>query len=266
MGNQRLARYGAASGIVFVILLVVGFYLVVPHPPNIDASAQTVGAYYIAHKGGIRLSLLLVALSLFFYLWFLGSLTSALRRQDEDSELPNVAFAGGLVGAAFIFLGITAGATAAFRPGDTSAELTRSLSDLALIAGAPAFAGFTVLFLATAMVILRGYALPGWLGLTCLAGAVVQPLTLGVMFKQTGVLAANGVFGLLLPFIGLVVPIAALSWVLAQDVPPTPPPRRRASAGGGGSRAKAATSGTRKPTTTQRKPPPPRRRKTVAGA
>ena len=87
MDSEKVARYGAASGIVFAVLLVVGFFLVIPDPPDINSSAQTVGAYYIAHKSGIRLSLFLVTLSLPFYLWFLGSLTSALRRHDEGSEL-----------------------------------------------------------------------------------------------------------------------------------------------------------------------------------
>jgi hypothetical protein len=214
--NDNWAKYGAATGIVFVILLVIGFVVVAPSPPNSDAPANEFASYYSIHQNGIRAALIIVSISLFFYIWFLGSVSSALRKVAGDPRLPTVAFAGGLLGAAFTLIGITATGAAAYHPTTTSAEVIRALNDVALVAGAPAFAGFTALLLATALVILRTEGLPEWLGWLCAAGAATQPLTIGAMLTDSGVFAPDGVFGLILPFAGLVVPIAALSVVLTR--------------------------------------------------
>ena len=42
--SDRHARYGAATGILFVVLVIVGF-LVTPNPPAADASAAEVFEY-----------------------------------------------------------------------------------------------------------------------------------------------------------------------------------------------------------------------------
>src|SRR6266513_6170612 len=39
MNEVRYAKYGAATGIVFVIFLIVGFLIVFPKPPDTDAAA-----------------------------------------------------------------------------------------------------------------------------------------------------------------------------------------------------------------------------------
>jgi hypothetical protein len=218
MDNDRFARYGALTGLVSVILIVVGFAAVLPKPPAPDASAASFAAYYSDHKDAIRIATLILSTGLLFYVWFLGSLSSALRSAIGSPRLPTVAFGGGLVGAIFFVVALAAGATAAYRPDETSPELIRTVNDFGLLVAVPASAGFVALFAATALVILRSSALPSWLGWLSGAGAVASLAGFGPMFTQTGAFAPDGAIGLFFPFAGFVIPIAALSIVIYQNV------------------------------------------------
>jgi hypothetical protein len=217
MGNNKYARYAALTGVVAAVLVVVSFAFVLPKPPAPDASAATVGAYYSDHKDAIRISSLLFGIAILFYIWFLGSLSSALRSASGSPRLPTIAFGGGIVGATFFVGAITATATAAYRPDETSPELIRALNDLGLLVAVPASAGFVALFAATAVVILESKAFPAWLGWLSAAGAVASLAGFGPMFTQTGAFAADGAIGLVLPFAGFILPVVALSIVIYQN-------------------------------------------------
>ena len=217
MNEDRYAKYGASTGIVSVVLLVIGFLIVTPTPPDIDAPVNEWSTYFVDHKDAVNTALVLVSVSVFFFLWFLGSLTSALRVAAGGPRLPSIAFGGGLLAATFLFIAISAVAVAAHRPDEVSPELTRALTDVSLMAGVPAIAGFAALFGATALVILRSALLPQWLGWLCWVAAVVQPLTFGVLFTDSGAFAADGVLGLFVPFVAVIVAILALSIVLIQS-------------------------------------------------
>ena len=78
MNEHRYAKYGAATGIVFVIFLIVGFLIVFPKPPDTAASAPEWANYFMDHQNAVRAALTIVGVGTFFFLWFLGSLRSAL--------------------------------------------------------------------------------------------------------------------------------------------------------------------------------------------
>lgn len=217
MNEDRYAKYGAATGIVFVILLVVGFLIVTPSPPDLDAPVDEWSSYYTDHQDAINTGLMLVSVSLFFLIWFLGSLTSALRVAAGSPRLPSIALGGGLVAIASLFVALTCVAVAAHRPDEVSPELTRALSDASMLAGVPGIAGLGALFGATAVVILRTDLLPQWLGWLSGLAAVVQPLTYGVLYTDTGAFAADGVLGLFVPFALAILTVLALSIVLIQS-------------------------------------------------
>ena len=63
---------------------------------------------------------MLVSVSLFFLIWFLGSLTSALRVAVGSPRLPSIALGGGLVAIASLFFALTCVAVAAYRPAGAS--------------------------------------------------------------------------------------------------------------------------------------------------
>lgn len=245
MTDDHYAKYGAATGLVSVILLVVGFLIVTPEPPDVSASASEFAQYYFEEKDAIRAGVLIVTLALFFYIWFLGSLSTTLRVSAGGPRLPTVAFAGGIVGGAFLMTALTAVAAAAFRPDETSPELIRTLNDVAVLSGGPAAAGFAALFGATALVILRSDGLAEWLGWLAGVTAVTQLLPLGVIFADDGAFAADGALGLLVPVITFVATIGALS-VYIMRLPAEKrslPERVRGAVTGAASGAAAGASG-----------------------
>jgi hypothetical protein len=210
MNDDRYVEYGAATGILFVVLSVVGF-IVIPSPPDLNAPAQDWSSYFLGHHDAVRAGLVLFAVAMFFFIWFLGTLTSVLRIATGTPRLPSIVLIGGVLGATCLLIGFSAEAVAAYRPQGVDPGLTRALNDIFVlvgVAGIPAFAAF---FAAAAVVILRTGAFPAWLGWLLVLAAVVQPLTFGALFTKSGAFAGDGVLGLFIPFIVSLVAIFALS-------------------------------------------------------
>jgi hypothetical protein len=215
--EDRYARYGAATGIAFVVLMVVSF-IVMPEPPDLDASVGEWAGFYAEEQDAINTALVLVSVALFFLVWFLGTLVSALRVASGSPRLPTIAFGGGLVAVAAFFVGITLAAVAAHRPTEVTPELTRALNDGFVLSGVPAIAGVSALFAATALVVLRTDLFPSWVGWLSAVTAVLQPLTFGALYTDSGAFAGDGELALAVPFLGALVTTLVLSIVLIQVV------------------------------------------------
>jgi hypothetical protein len=217
MSDRDWERLGAATGAFSVLLFIVGF-AIFPTPPDVDASATAIHTYYADEQGGIQASMVLLTAALFFFIWFLGSLRSALRAAEGGTgRVSSIAFAGGLVSAGALFTLITLIAGAAFRPEQTTAEVTSAINDLAVVSGAPALAGLTALFAASAKVALRHGAFPNSIGLLLVLAALAQPFAVGAMLTDSGVFAGDGVLGLFLPVAAFGVAILATSGALVQQ-------------------------------------------------
>jgi hypothetical protein len=217
MNEDRYAQYGMATGIVFAILLVVGFLIVIPAPPGLDAPVDQWSQYYHDHQGAIRAGLILITISNFFLIWFVGCLASVLRVAAGNPRLPSIAFGGGLLVVASTFVIITATGVATLRPDELSPELTKTLNDVGILAGLPAIAALMAFFGATSLVIFGSNSgLPLWLGWLTLIAAAVQPLSFGIVFTDSGAFAGDGVLGLFIPFGVAIVTVVALSVILTS--------------------------------------------------
>jgi hypothetical protein len=216
MTNDRHARLGAATGILAVILIMVGYAIANGSVPDTDASADEWQAFVTDHQSDIQVGTTIVSIGVFFFIWFLGSLRSTLKiAEGEPGRLASVAYAGGIVSAAFFVIGLTAMQAAAFRS-DVSPDLARGLADIATVSGAPAAGGFTALFAATAIVGYRFKAVPAPVaGFSALA-ALAQPLALGVGITDTGVFASDGFLGLWFPVITFAIAVLTLSFSLTR--------------------------------------------------
>jgi hypothetical protein len=228
----------------------VGF-VVLPSPPDLDAPSQDWASYFTAHHGGVRASLVLLTVAMFFFIWFLATLTSLLRIATGTPRLPSIAFAGGIIGATCLLIGLAAEAVAAFRPQGTDPLITRAMNDIFVMVGVPAIPAFVALFGATAVVILRTGAFPGWLGWLLLAAAALQPLTFGALFTKHGAFAGDGVLGFFVPAIVGFIAIFALSALLTAwareaaqpGAPMTLTDRIRAAVAGAAAGARGETVG-----------------------
>jgi hypothetical protein len=216
MANDRYARYGAASGIVATVLLLVGFGLGLQDVPDLDAAAPDWSAYVADNQGQIQFGATLAAIGIFFLIWFLGTLRTALRvAEGGAARLTAIAYAGGIVGTAALVLTLSAIEGAAFRD-DANADVVRGLFDLSVVSGAPAMGGVAALFAATAIIGYRYRPFPAFVAGFAALAAVAQPLALGAGVADSGAWSGEGAIGLWLPFGTFALATIALSVALMR--------------------------------------------------
>jgi hypothetical protein len=216
MSDRDWERLGAATGAVSVLLFIIGFGIF-PTPPDIDAPATEIHAYYTDHQSGIQAALVLLTGALFFFIWFLGSLRSALRvAEGGTGRVSSIAFAGGVVSASALFVLVTLIAGAAFHPDQSTPEVTMAINDLAVVSAGPALAGLTALFAASAKVAFRHGAFSPAIGWLLALAALAQLFAVGAMLTDSGAFAGDGVLGFALPIVGFAVAIPVLSGALVR--------------------------------------------------
>jgi hypothetical protein len=210
--NDRFARYGAATGILFVVLVVIAF-LVQPTPPDSDASPTEVLGYFNDHRDAVHVVLVIFAAAGFFFIWFIGTLRNALAAAEGAmGRLATTAYGAGLVSAAALIVAFGLLATAALHPAENGAEVTRALNDagaMVLAMSAPAAAVF---FVGNSLSILRTGLLPAWLAWLGLAAALFNALGIAAVFTDKGVFAPDGLLGF---FVGFVL---FLLWFLLASI------------------------------------------------
>ena len=210
-GEMKWERLGAATGILFVALLLVSVFMV-PAPPAADASTSSIVTYYGDHRSALLVSAYLSGLAGVAFLWFLGSLVMALRRGEGDhARLSLICLVGGACTAAVAFA--TTGISASLAYGTNihgDAGAVRALYDLNLIAGV--FIAFTlaVFVAAGSIVMIRSGAVSRWLGEAGVVLAIFL-LVVGGSFASSGPFAPSGAIGL----IGL---LAFALWTLIASV------------------------------------------------
>ena len=171
MERNGLERLAPLTGVLFVVLLVVALVLG-GEPPDADAPRGEVLDYWTDKETEAMVSSFLGALAMVPYLWFVGTLRSALRAAEgRTGRLSGIAFAGGIVFAAYALVGLTVQFVAADTAGDVPAEVTQTLSALSVESWLGLAVGNAVLLLATGVLAVRTGVFPSWLGwITVLLG------------------------------------------------------------------------------------------------
>jgi len=206
MRDSRWERLAPATGIVFVVLTVVA-------GATAGLGTQDAAVFFVESRDRVLASSYLFGLSMVFFMWFLGSLRSNLRRAEGGSgRLSAVAFGGGLLTVAALFISgalnaaLAAGIAERSDPGITRALYALSVRTVDLI-------GFwlAVLTGAAGLVMLRSATFPswlGWFGAVVAVGSLVGPIAI---FVESGPFASAGIYGNLLL-------AAFLLWVLLSSV------------------------------------------------
>jgi hypothetical protein len=210
--NDRHERYGAATGILFVILVVIGF-AITPKPPAADAAPAEVLGYVSDHANALHAVQLIFGAAGFLFIWFLGSLRSALgAAEGGQGRLATTAYGGGLVGVATLMVGFALQATATLHPVTNDPDLTRALIDASLMVPAVGAPAVVVFFVGNGISILRTGYLSSWVGHMAFVAAIFNALGIGAVYTDHGAFAADGVFGFLLGFLLFLV------WILAASI------------------------------------------------
>jgi hypothetical protein len=171
MSNHLWQRLGAASGIVYVAVILAPD--IIPRGPSEETTMTTAEA--IAHSCATTTAAQLTdaiypithILGYLFFLFFLGSLWSALRRAEgADGWLSAAAFGGGLVSLAIKFSGNPVGVAASRNAcAGIDLQLWQVLQDMNSASNFTSFFPLAILSAASAVVAIRfGAPLPRWLG------------------------------------------------------------------------------------------------------
>lgn len=153
MSDRLLERIGAACGIVYVVLLIGG---------------DSLGGPYSTVAFSLEL------LAFLFFLFFLGSLWSAMRRAEEGSGwLSTTAFGAGLMSVTIKVASAAPVLAARYMAADgLDPQLAKVLQYINNASFVLTFFPLAVLLAAFAIVAIRSGALPGWLGWITAALAV----------------------------------------------------------------------------------------------
>lgn len=216
--NDRYAKWGAATGFLAVVLFLVGFLgFIAPGVPDFDSPGSAWVSYFSEHQSRIQFGVVLIGIALLAFLWFLGSVRSALARAEGgEGRLTSIAFGAGLISIAMLTVGVSATAVAALRAGESGIDpnLVRAFQDLSVAVGGPGAAAFTAFFTAVAIVGYRFKAVPAPVAGFAALAAITQPLAYGVAVTDSGAFAGDGVIGGFLPIITFTIGVLALSIAL----------------------------------------------------
>jgi hypothetical protein len=184
----RLARWAPVSGILFVALWVATVALT--DSPDSGDSDGKILAYYAKHSNRVHhwIAFFLVAVALFFFLWFLSVVRSRLAAAEGGpGRLTAVATTAGVVFVTILTLGAVTEFSFVAAISDTSrfhpdANTIRLLQDLAYIFFVLSLFAAAAFVWAVSLLGWRAGALPRWLaglgsfvGATCFVGFTGVP-------------------------------------------------------------------------------------------
>jgi hypothetical protein len=180
MVSGSWARYAPLSGLLAVVLVVASIVVTGFDDVGTDASTQEVIDFWSDNDGQQIAGAAIGALSLVPFLWFLGSLRSALRvAEGETGRLSAIAFAGGIVLVSGAAVDSSLQFAVAESVGDVPAGVTQTLSVLYGNFFLVFPVGIGTLLLATSVASLRHRVLPAWLGWVAFVLGIVSLTPVG---------------------------------------------------------------------------------------
>lgn len=82
MANVNWERIARATGIIFVVLAVIGF-LVIGDQPKVGDSSTDIASFYTDHRGRVLTAMVIFGFAFLFLIWFVGAVAETLREAGE---------------------------------------------------------------------------------------------------------------------------------------------------------------------------------------
>lgn len=196
-------RMGAASGLLATLLFVVAFAVFLSTSPGGDPAlpnikhAEQAPAYIAANLSAVRVVILLNALGLALFLWFLAALWRELGdAEDGASRGSTAALAGGVASAVLVLAGLAMLATAGLSTSSGQAETAATMYTAGALLIAFGIGVSSIFFFAASRAIAVTAALPRWLGpLAFVAGLLAVCGFMTPFFEANVLNAATGALG-----------------------------------------------------------------------
>lgn len=222
MNETTWERYGAASGLAFVVLFMLSVFIV-PMPPHLDASTGSVAAYFMSHSKVLLLTEVLTAFSVMAFLWFLGHLRHVMQRAESGhEELSPIVMVAGVALAGFALMSAVPTSILAFMAhrGDALAGSTvRMMWDWNQVGVAFLTLTLGLFLMVASMAMVRKEMVATWLGWGGMALAALCWIDGIVLFFQQTYSSFDNALGLvaLLGF-ALWMAVASISMLQRPEV------------------------------------------------
>lgn len=182
--SDRWNRLAPLTGVLFGLILIVAVITGGGETPKARDSAAQVVAYYAKHRSEIETSGILFALGFLVLVLFAGALRSYLRSTGGTDGLGTLVLAGAVLMAAGA-LGVTGLEYGlAHNLHDFAPETAKTLNFISSEMFLPIVGGGFIFGVCAGLAILRGAALPRWLGWAAIVigvAALVPPISLGAL-------------------------------------------------------------------------------------
>ena len=162
--SGRLSRLAPLTGVLFGVLVVVAVVTNNSETPEVSASTAKVVSYYSEHRSEIETSSILFAVAFLVLVLFAGALRSYLRRTAAADGLGTLVLAGAVLMATGTLPGTGLEYAVAHNLHNLSPEAAKTLSFISQELFLPVLAGGFIFGVCSGLAILRGAALPKWLG------------------------------------------------------------------------------------------------------
>lgn len=170
MGASRGVRFACFAGILGVALFVAAI-AVGGDSVDSDSAGQKVVRFYVDHRSDQRLSAALLLYGALMLALFAGGLRSVLRRTEEG--LATVSFGGAIMMSTGIMLLAGTQFALADKAGKLEPSAAQALNMLSNGIWMPFIAGTAIFLFCAGIAIVRGRALPVWLGWVAIVLGVV---------------------------------------------------------------------------------------------
>jgi len=186
MSSRRLAPL---SGVVFVVLVVVGFIPVGGETPDANDSPSRITSFWADHHDKEVVAALLIAIGAIFLAIFVATLRDRIDRRDGGDTWSNLILIGGTVSVAGFLVAV--GFHIAMADGGDhhySAQAMQALNALDNDSFFPFAGGLGIMMLGVAGVTIKGGVLSAWLGWAALVLGIGQFTPVGfIFFGLTGI-------------------------------------------------------------------------------
>jgi hypothetical protein len=216
MGRWNAERHAATTGIGFVILFVISFFVATKPPDASDPNGQWV-SYFLDHHRALLISIVLLGASMMFFIWFAGSLAAALRAAGEE-RLARVAFGGGVAAAATGLLIASTQGAIAYRIAYDAPTQVKAFVDLGYTAQTLVSFPIAVVIGATAIASRRAKLFPDWW--TALSGlGAIAMVSGGGALAHGGFYRPDGPWAYITLIVFLVWTVVTSGWLAMRAQP-----------------------------------------------
>src|SRR6516165_7116518 len=125
-------RFFAACSLLFVVFTFAGLEVFWPQPPSFALSADQTAAYYVEYQKGFFVGIVLCSIGMAFLLaWTVQFCLMLWRLEGRSHAVTAVTVASLAASPILLSFDLAIFGVAAFRPGETSPDVTRAMSDVA---------------------------------------------------------------------------------------------------------------------------------------